>query len=137
MKKNTLKAFAFGLMLVVGSMASAHLSVISAAQAAEWYEGGTLHQASALEWQQATQANKLATAADITTNAYNKQMFKPELHNLITGVNSFLPMAHALVVGMDKAFKADPDPETNRKTFANQKVSETMVLWMATQGWLK
>ena len=32
--------------------------------AAEWYEGGTLHKATAAEWQAATASNKLATAAD-------------------------------------------------------------------------
>jgi len=31
---------------------------------AEWYEGGTLHRANAGQWQSASSANRLATAAD-------------------------------------------------------------------------
>lgn len=42
-----------------------------------WYNGGTLHEATWAEWQQATDANKLATAADWITNAY-----KPEWQTL-------------------------------------------------------
>ena len=31
----------------------------------QWYSGGTLHNASGLEWQQADASNRLATAADM------------------------------------------------------------------------
>lgn len=105
--------------------------------AAEWYEGGTLHSASALEWQQASQANKLATAADIAAVAYKNKLFKPEIQNAVTGVNSFLPLATGLVEGLDATFEPDPDPETNRVMFSNQKVNETSVMLMMTMGWLK
>ncbi|MFG6666331.1 hypothetical protein ACGK9R_04395 [Halomonas sp. HNIBRBA4712] len=35
-----------------------------------WYSGGDLHVASALEWQQAGDANKLATAADFVSTMH-------------------------------------------------------------------
>jgi len=31
----------------------------------QWYSGGTLHAANGLEWQQANESNRLATAADL------------------------------------------------------------------------
>jgi len=36
-------------------------------KAAEWYEGGTLHKASAREWHAATLENQLASSADMLT----------------------------------------------------------------------
>lgn len=36
----------------------------SFSRTAEWYQGGTLHQANLLEWKHASHANRLATAAD-------------------------------------------------------------------------
>jgi hypothetical protein len=41
----------------------------------KWYEGGTLHKLSALDWQKATYANKLATCADFVAHAWvNKKL---------------------------------------------------------------
>lgn len=34
----------------------------------EWYEGGTLHRATAQQWHEATRANRLATAADFAAS---------------------------------------------------------------------
>lgn len=35
----------------------------------EWYEGGTLHQATAKQWHEASSHNQLATAADFVAKA--------------------------------------------------------------------
>lgn len=138
MIKTTLKAITFTVAVAASAIVMpVNLSVVPHVQAAEWYEGGTLHQATALEWQQASDANKLATAADIAASAYTKKLLKPDLQNAVTGVDSLLPLAYNLVKGLDAAFEPDPDPETNRVMFANQKVSDFMVMLMASQGWLK
>jgi hypothetical protein len=39
---------------------------------AEWYDGGTLHQANAGQWQSASSTNKLATAADWASHILGK-----------------------------------------------------------------
>lgn len=138
MIKTTLKVVTFSVAIAASAIVMpVSLSAVSQAQAAEWYEGGTLHSANALEWQQASKANRLATAADIAAVAYKNKLFKPEIQNAVTGVNSFLPLANGLVEGLDAAFEPDPDPETNRMMFTNQKVNETSVILMMTMGWLK
>lgn len=134
MIKYTLRALVFGCAVLAGTVATAPVQL---AAAAEWYEGGTLHSATALEWQQASEANKLATAADLAATVYKNKLFKPEIQNAVTGVDSFLPLANGLVKGLDAAFEPDPDPETNRTMFASQKVNETSVMLMMTMGWLK
>jgi hypothetical protein len=42
-------------------------------QQAQWYEGGTLHKATAREWLAATSANRLATAADFAATALKQE----------------------------------------------------------------
>lgn len=129
-----------GLVLILGmsTLAPGYLAVTSAAHAAEWHEGGTLHQATALEWQQASHANKLATAADIITDASAKELLRPELQKAVTaGSDSYFPLAHGLVKGLDAAFFPDPDPAANRAMFVDQRVNETMAQLMEAMGWLK
>lgn len=41
----------------------------AAASAGEWYEGGTLHKATARQWNAATYRNRLATSADFIAAA--------------------------------------------------------------------
>ena len=51
------------------------LIVSASVQAGNWNEGGTLHKASALEWQKASYSNKLATSADMIANLWIKDMW--------------------------------------------------------------
>lgn len=76
----------------------------SMAIAQQWYEGGTLHDASLQEWKQATPENKLATIADMVSAAYNRESFVPLIQNTIS--NGRMPaikkIAQTLVDQMDK-----------------------------------
>jgi len=107
------------------------------ASAKEWYEGGTLHQASALEWQKSTYANKLATAGDLVAAVHKAGKLVPALSSQIKSVDDIKPMAAAIVKELDDAFAPDPDAQKNKAMFANQKVTDTAVMLMAMTGWLK
>lgn len=51
--------------------AAAPTPATASTDATAWYAGGTLHKATLAEWAQATERNKLATAADWVTAGYN------------------------------------------------------------------
>lgn len=136
-----IKKFAHSLMyfsLVLGaSMAlPTGYTPISVAQADAWYEGGTLHQANALQWQKASDADKLATCSDLVATIYKNKSFKPELQQAIKSVDDFRPLAEELVKALNGAFKEDPDTKNNVKIFTNQKVPDTAVMLMMLMGWL-
>lgn len=110
--------------------------VFSIAAHANWYEGGTLHEASALEWQQASDANKLATAGDLFAILMQNGHISSSITNQINGVNDLRGFSQELANQLDDAFEPDPDPEENRRLFANQKVNESAVLIMGMMGWI-
>lgn len=76
----------------------------SMALAQQWYEGGTLHDASLQEWKQATPENKLATIADMVSAAYNRESFVPLIQNTISSgrMPAIKKIAQTLVGQMDK-----------------------------------
>jgi hypothetical protein len=108
-----------------------------AGSAPKWYQGGTLHKKSALEWQTASSKDKLATCADFVTAMWQNGDLKPSIANRLSTVDDVRPYAQELVDFLDAAFKPDPDPEQNRKLFTNQTVSSTAAIGMVTMGWTK
>ena len=76
----------------------------SMALAQQWYEGGTLHDASLQEWKQATAENKLATIADMVSAAYNRESFVPLIQNTIRDgrMPAIKKIAQTLVGQMDQ-----------------------------------
>ena len=102
-----------------------------------WYEGGTLHTETALAWQQATAANKLATSADFVTKAYAQKMLKPEIQASFRTIDDFRPYAKELMLYLDAATKPDPDAAKNRKIFGKQRISELAVVGMLQLGWIR
>ncbi|VFQ43482.1 hypothetical protein [Desulfoluna butyratoxydans] len=102
-----------------------------------WYSGGSLHQASALSWQDADYADKLATSADFIATLWNGKRFNPTVHNKIQSVDDIKPFAKELVVFLDKATEKNPDAEQNKKVYTNQKVSDMAVMGMMMMGWTK
>lgn len=66
--KNTFVVFILALILTgcIGQSSSANRPASIPTRA--WYEGGTLHQATAAEWIESNDANRLATAADWVTS---------------------------------------------------------------------
>lgn len=127
----------FSLILGISMALPAGYTPISVAQADAWYEGGTLHQANALQWQKASDADKLATCSDLVAAIYKNKSFKPELQQAIKSVDDFRPLAEELVKALNGAFKEDPDTKSNAKIFTNQKVPDTAVMLMMLMGWLK
>ncbi len=101
----------------------------------KWYDGGTLHDASALEWQKASAANKLATCADLVTVLKENDALKASISIRITSTDSLKPFAAELVDFLDAAFKPDPDSETNYKMFANQTVSGHTAIGIVLMRW--
>lgn len=116
----------------------AALFLSQAVLAAEWYEGGTLHKANALEWQQATEANKLATVSDFVAGIYNRNGFKPEIQAAIKsgGMPAIKVLSEKLVQELNVAFAPESDPEQNRQLFTNQKVADSAVMIMVISGFI-
>ncbi len=105
--------------------------------AKEWYEGGTLHNATALEWQNATFQNKLATCGDFVSKAWQNKSFKPEIQSKITSMDTIMVFAKELVKALDVAFKKDPDPKKNEITYRNQTVSSSVAMLMVMMEWVQ
>jgi hypothetical protein len=103
----------------------------------KWYEGGTLHRLSALDWQKATYANKLATCADFVAHAWVNKRLKEEMSQQIHGVEDLKPLAIELVAFMDAATEPEEDPRKNREMFAEQHVAELAAMGMLLLEWLK
>jgi len=103
----------------------------------KWYEGGTLHQKSALIWQTASQKNKLATCADLVAVMLKQKMLKESIQEKINSVDDIKFLATELVVGLDAAFKKSHNEAENKKLYTNQKVNETAAMLVMMMGWLK
>ena len=103
----------------------------------KWYQGGTLHNVSALEWQQASYENKLATCADFVSGMWKKKLLKPSIQNQIKDMDDIQVLAQELVTQMDAAMEKRTNPEENRQIYTNQKVSDTAALLMISMGWVK
>ena len=106
-------------------------------QQGKWYEGGTLHNAGALEWQQASYENKLATCADFVSAMWQKKSLKPSIQNQIKSMDDIRVLAQELVTQMDAVMKEKSNPEENKQIYTNQKVSGIAALLMLSMGWVK
>lgn len=103
---------------------------------AKWYTGGTLHDASALDWQAAEQNDKLATSADWLAALWNGGKLKPAVSAKLKSVDDLKPLAEELVRQLDAATEPEADAEQNRKMFINQKMGQMAVMTMAIMGWV-
>jgi len=101
----------------------------------KWYEGGTLHNKSALEWQTASREDRLATCADFVTKMWQDGNPRPAIADNLRTVDDVRPYAQELVDCLDAAFKPDPDPEQHHRLFTNQTVSGTAAIGMVIMGW--
>jgi len=112
-------------------------SAWNASPASQWYQGGTLHNQSAIDWQRGSAEDKLATCGDFVTKMWKNGDLKSEISDNLSTVDDVRPYAQELVNFLDTAFRLDPDPEQNSKLFTNQTVSSTAVIGMITMGWTK
>ena len=105
--------------------------------AKNWYEGGTLHSKSALEWQVASYENKLATCSDFVSTTWQNKSFKPEIQSKITSMDVVKVLSKELVKALDTALAKDPDPKKNEMMYANQTVSSSVAMLMVMMGWVE
>lgn len=113
--------------------ALAILGRIGAAQAEEWYEGGTLHQKTMTEWCIAYQADRLATAADFVAGADQKGYFTETAHEKLRNPENFKTMAMILVRDMNKAACDGTQPLAS---VANTAVSDVAGMTMIFEKWI-
>src|SRR5205807_5123667 len=69
--------------------------------AKKWYEGGMLHKKSALDWQRADAADKLATCGDFIAGMWDRKEFRPDIQKSIKSLDDMKPYAEKLVVFLD------------------------------------
>lgn len=105
--------------------------------AAEWYEGGTLHQATALQWQKASDADKLATCGDIVSIMYKNKSFNPDLQKSIKTMDDLKLLASQLRDGLNQAFKPFDSPNKNQEKYKNQSVADASAMLAIVAGWTK
>lgn len=120
-------------LMIRGFVAFWMVLFASMALAQQWYEGGTLHDATLLEWKQATPENKLATIADMVSAAYNRESFVPLVQNTISSgrMPAIKKIAQTLVGQMDKV--------ANDPTIAapDHMVVEAVLMLMAANEMLR
>ena len=124
-------------VLVLSFLALVGLASETTASKQKWYEGGTLHSATALNWQKAANANKLATCADFVAMAWQKKMLKPKIQASFGTIDDFRPYAKELMAYLNAATKPDPDPGKNKRLFAKLDVAELAAVGMLHMGWTK
>ena len=112
--------FALALIIYTTSMSS----VI----ADEWYEGGTLSNKDNIAWLDATDGNKLASAADSVAVFFNEKLLVPRIQNHISyqDIDSFKPYAQELVDCIDEG----------SQTSAVVRYTEMAIVCVASMGWL-
>lgn len=117
----------------------AALFLTQAVMAAEWYEGGTLHKANALEWQQATEANKLATVSDFLANAYKGGLLTDRATAVLTeaGLPAFKQISEALVKEVNAVLALEKQNPKNNEFVAKQDIASLVAVAMSLSGIVK
>lgn len=103
----------------------------------KWYENGTLHKGTAIDWQNATYRNKLATCADFIANWQIKKSFNSKIAKRLTTLKDIKILARTLVLWIDQAYKPIKDKEQNDKIFANQPIIDAAVMAGISLKWFK
>lgn len=105
----------------------------SMALAQQWYEGGTLHEATLVEWKQAAPGNKLATIGDMVSATYNQGSFIPLIQNTISSgrMPAIKKIAETLVGQMDQVAN---DPKVSA---SDHMVVEALLMLMMANDMLK
>lgn len=88
-----------------------------------WYENGTLHSGSVAEWNRATYANKLATAADW---ALSRPQIMAKIKNS-GSIDTLRPFAAELVTCVNEAAAG--------QGYGSMSVAELAAICMISMGW--
>ena len=106
-------------------------------QGMKWYEGGTLHNANALEWQRASQEDRLATCADFVVKAHTAGLLTRQISRAIGTVDDARPYAVELKACLNNAFNPEADAVRNSQLFTNQTVAAGATACMILMGWVE
>ena len=94
------------------------------ATALEWYEGGTLHGKTIMDWNTATEQNRLATSGDIILSIRGNLKFD------LNSIEKIKIKAYGLSKCITSATSGNQDLE-------NQQVSEMAILCVYQMNWNK
>ena len=96
------------------------------ASAKEWYEGGTLHDATIAQWKRAKRQDKIATCADWVSAL----LMKSKLDLVIASPDDLKKCVTALVDYIDKSCK-------NTKSLDKENANSVALLGMMFAGWFR
>ncbi|MEQ1905456.1 MAG: hypothetical protein ABL888_14805 [Pirellulaceae bacterium] len=94
-------------------------------------EDSVTHIESALDWQDASRTEKIATATSFLVEVNQRGKLSSRIAN---DIDSY---AKELVKQIDLAFKRERNPKRNRELFSHQKVDETAAILIVSMGWNK
>ena len=97
----------------------------------EWYQCGTLHESSSVEWRAASHQNRVATCADIIFALYKDNRINivlPPISDTPAVVSAIKPFAEKLSVAIDVTFL---------KSSQKLNVYKTAIMIMSEAGWIK
>lgn len=101
----------------------------------QWFEVGNLADKTALDWQQATNENKLASCATLIRNTRDAGEFNEAITEMVDF--QLYPMSAQLMLSMDSEFKKDPDPEVNQRIYKDVLIATRAAAIMAKKDWMK
>ena len=111
----------YSLLLVL-----ALLVIVAPVSAKEWYEGGTLHEATIAQWKRASYQNKLATCGDWLSALY----MRGNLNVSISGMDDLKRCAVAVVDYIDKA-------SANTRALDKENANAVALMGMTMAGLIK
>ncbi|NVK42095.1 MAG: hypothetical protein HWE39_12715 [Oceanospirillaceae bacterium] len=105
--------------------------------APQWTQGGTLVDKGALDWQQASNANKLASCATIISRMVERGILTDKIHNQLTSWDALKIVSVQMQKNLDTAFAPESNKDLNVKLFTSQKVLDTAIMLAITDGWIE
>lgn len=106
---------------------------LSSAGAEMWSQGGSLHFASALDWQKASYQNKRATSSDFLKALQQQGKLKSDLADPVL----LKQYSEELTAQLNERFEMTGTATENERTFKDKSVSEAISVIAAGNGWLK
>jgi hypothetical protein len=103
----------------------------------KWYQGGSLHQSSGLDWINGSPANRLATCADFISIQWNDNALEPSIQNSISSIDDMKPYAFGLMTALNAAFAMDESDPSKRRALESNTVAGTAALLMVTMNYVK
>lgn len=100
----------------------------------KWYEGGTLHKATGVEWRKADADNKLATCSDFLAKLWEAKRLSGKLTLTVKTIDDLKAPAADCVEAVDKAYESPEDGAED--VMATQDVATVALLAMTMMGFI-